>query len=121
MATLINPHQPEDNTTSALQSDSSQSALELLKPDPPIDNDDSTENNAEEADLEALRQAALLSIRPKKSAFKVQAHPVRNNLLSIIPVEEDEEKKPEKKVIKPFFNSRQPTAGQHQQIFIYYL
>ena len=87
MATLINP-QPED---SALLpgADSSQSALELLKPDPPIDN--ATENNdGEEADLEALRQAALLSIRPKKSAFKVQAHPVRANLLSIVPVEEEE-------------------------------
>ena len=86
-----------------------------------IDGTETTENIAEEADLEALRQAALLSIRPKKSAFKVQAHPVRNNLLSIIPVEEDEEKKPEKKVVKSFFNSRQPPAGQHQQIVIYYL
>ena len=65
MATLINP-QPED---SALLpgADSSQSALELLKPDPPIDN--ATENNdGEEADLEALRQAALLSIRLKKNS-----------------------------------------------------
>ena len=106
MATLINP-QPED---SALLpgADSSQSALELLKPDPPIDN--ATENNdGEEADLEALRQAALLSIRPKKSAFKVQAHPVRANLLSIVPVEEEE--KPEKKVVKPFA-SRQPAAAR---------
>ena len=40
MATLINPHQPEDNNSASLQgsADSSQSALELLKPDPPIDN-----------------------------------------------------------------------------------
>ncbi len=31
--------------------------------------------------------AALASMKPKKSAYKVQAHPVRSNLLSIVPVE----------------------------------
>ena len=36
--------------------------------------------------------AALASIRPKKSAYKVQAHPVRSNLLSIVPVEEEKPK-----------------------------
>ena len=76
---------------------------------------ENNDNGAEEEDeLDALRKAALLSIRPKKSAFKVQAHPVRNNLLSIIPVEDGDEeinKKPEfKKLVKPSsFNSR----GQH--------
>ena len=36
--------------------------------------------------------AALASIRPKKTAYKVQAHPVRSNLLSIVPVEEEKPK-----------------------------
>jgi len=69
-------------------SDSSQAALELLKPDPPLE----AEKHEEEEDLEALRMAALMSIKPKKSAYKVQAHPVRSNLLSIVPVEPEQPK-----------------------------
>ena len=47
----------------------------------------------EEDELEALRMAAIASMRPKKSSYKVQAHPVRSNLLSIVPVEEQPESK----------------------------
>jgi hypothetical protein len=36
----------------------------------------------------ALRMAALRSIKPKKSFYKVQAHPVRSNLLSNVLVED---------------------------------
>ena len=82
MATLLSP------TTEDMPSgDPSQSAaLELLKPDPePVEE----QNQAEEDELEALRRAALMSIRPKKSNYKVQAHPVRQNLLSIVPVEDE--------------------------------
>ena len=65
-----------------------ESALDLLKPDPPL-----AEIKAEEEDeLEALRLAALRSIKPKKPNFKVQSHPVRQNLLSIVPVEEEKKK-----------------------------
>ena len=35
--------------------------------------------------------AAIASMRPEKSSYKVQAHPVRSNLLSIVPVEEQPE------------------------------
>ena len=45
----------------------------------------------EEDELEALRMAAIASMRPKKSSYKVQAHPVRSNLLSIVPVEDQPE------------------------------
>ena len=37
--------------------------------------------------------AAIASMRPKKSSYKVQAHPVRSNLLSIVPVEDQPESK----------------------------
>ena len=47
----------------------------------------------EEDELEALRMAAIASMRPKKSSYKVQAHPVRSNLLSIVPVEDQPESK----------------------------
>ena len=79
MATLLPP-----------TDDTSQSALELLKPDPPMENAKKDEDEID--DLDALRQAALMSIRPKKSVFKVQAHPVRQNLLSIVPVEDEPQK-----------------------------
>merc|ERR1719219_35648 len=36
--------------------------------------------------------AALASIRPKKSSYKVQAHPVRSNLSVIVPVEPEKPK-----------------------------
>ena len=52
-----------------------------------------------EDDLEALRMAALASMKPKKSVYKVQAHPVRSNLLSIVPVEPEVVK--QKPVLKP--------------------
>merc|ERR1712079_487602 len=55
----------------------------------------------EEDELEALRMAALASIKPKKPAYKVQAHPVRNNLLSIVPVEDQGKPKPKLAVIVP--------------------
>jgi hypothetical protein len=61
------------------------SAQELLKPDPPLLLEEKEEG---EDDLDALRMAALRSIKPKKSIYKVQAHPVRSNLLSIVPVED---------------------------------
>lgn len=85
---------------SLLESDNSNAALELLKPDPPLE----VQNDAnEEEDLEALRMAALASMRPKKTAFKVQAHPVRSNLLSIVPVEDDKVELPKESfVVKPF-------------------
>ena len=87
MASVINVNvQPE-------KSDSNQSAMELLKPDPPIEIK-AEEKVDEEDELEALRLAALNSIKPKKSTFKVQAHPVRSNLLSIVPVEPEVAKKP---------------------------
>ena len=66
---------------SVMAEDSNQSALDLLKPDPPME----AIKGEEEDELEALRLAALKSIKPKKSSYKVQAHPVRSNLLSIVP------------------------------------
>jgi len=75
--------------------DSSQSALELLKPDPPLEQkaEAKIQDVGEEDELEALRMAAIASMRPKKSSYKVQAHPVRSNLLSIVPVEDQPESK----------------------------
>jgi len=75
--------------------DSSQSALELLRPDPPLEQNraESKKDEGEEDELEALRMAAIASMRPKKSSYKVQAHPVRSNLLSIVPVEDQPESK----------------------------
>ena len=92
-------------------SDSGQAALELLKPDPPLEAD---KNEEAEEDLEALRMAALMSIKPKKSAYKVQAHPVRSNLLSIVPVEPEQSKGPEDpKAAQPVIS--RPNRGQDER------
>ena len=82
---------------SVMAEDSNQSALDLLKPDPPME----AIKGEEEDELEALRLAALKSIKPKKSSYKVQAHPVRSNLLSIVPVEEPKPEPLKSNVNKP--------------------
>ena len=53
--------------------------------------EDIEDESFESEDKEDLRHTALM--RPKKSSYKVQAHPVRSNLLSIVPVEEQPESK----------------------------
>ena len=63
--------------------------------------EDGGEGEGDDDELEALRLAALNSIRPKKKAeapqppqptgFELKKHPVRNNLVAIvIPSEEDQ-------------------------------
>ena len=94
MASTMVSVQPEN-------SDKSQSALELLRPDPPLEQTEA-KDDGEDNELEALRMAALASIRPKKSSYKVQAHPVRSNLLSIVPVEE--KPKPKLQGFLQFYN-----------------
>ena len=47
----------------------------------------------EVCEKDEVQMAAIASMRPKKSSYKVQAHPVRSNLLSIVPVEEQPESK----------------------------
>ena len=68
--------------------------MDLLKPDPVTEvNNDEVEVKDEDEDLEALRMAALNSIKPKKpSGYVLQKHPVRNNLVSIVTVEPPEKK-----------------------------
>ena len=53
--------------------------------------EDIEDESFESEGKEDLRHTALM--RPKKSSYKVQAHPVRSNLLSIVPVEEQPESK----------------------------
>lgn len=88
-STMVSVNLPENSQ------DSSQSALELLRPDPPLEQkaEAKIQDVGEEDELEALRMAAIASMRPKKSSYKVQAHPVRSNLLSIVPVEDTPESK----------------------------
>ena len=62
-------------------------ASDLLKPDPITAPEDAPED--EDDDLEALRMAALNSIKPKKPSFTRQNHPSRTNLVSIVPVDEN--------------------------------
>ena len=80
-------------------------AEDLLKPEK-VEEEEEEEKDADEGgdddELEALRLAALNSIRPKKKAeappppqpptgFELKKHPVRNNLVAIvIPSEEDQ-------------------------------
>ena len=75
-------------------------AEELLKPET-VEEEKGVDEGGEDGDddeLEALRLAALNSIRPKKKAeappttgFELKKHPVRNNLVAIvIPSEEDQ-------------------------------
>jgi len=98
MASTVMNVQPEN-------SDSSQSAaLELLRPDPPLEQIKVKDDGEDE--LEALRMAALASIRPKKSSYKVQAHPVRSNLSVIVPVEPEETKPKPKLLPAVILNSR---------------
>ena len=93
-------------------SDSGQAALELLKPDPPLE---AEKDEEAEEDLEALRMAALMSIKPKKSAYKVQAHPVRSNLLSIVPVEPEQSKaENDPKAAQPVISQR-PNRGNEER------
>jgi len=60
---------------------------DLLKPD---EEPAAGEGQAgDDDDLEALRMAALNSIKPKKPTYKLKKHPERSNLLAIVPVDED--------------------------------
>ena len=78
-------------------------AEDLLKPEIEEEeekgvDEDGGEGEGDDDELEALRLAALNSIRPKKKAepplpsgFELKKHPVRNNLVAIvIPSEEDQ-------------------------------
>ena len=51
--------------------------------------EDIEDESFESEGKEDLRHTALM--RPKQSSYKVQAHPVRSNLLSIVPVEDQPE------------------------------
>lgn len=68
-------------------SSSASSAQDLLKPDPETQATDQAQDEDEE-DLEALRLAALSTIKAKKPAYVVQAHAKNQNLLAIIPVDD---------------------------------
>ena len=76
-------------------------AEDLLKPDiepatAAVEGKGDDEGGEDDDELEALRLAALNSIRPKKNSeqptgFELKKHPVRNNLVAIvIPSEEDQ-------------------------------
>ena len=72
-------------------------AEDLLKPEiePAADERGDEGGGDDEDELEALRLAALNSIRPKKNTeltgFELKKHPVRNNLVAIvIPCEDDQ-------------------------------
>lgn len=97
---------------------------DLLKPDPVVEERVAED---EEEDLEALRLAALNSIKPKNSApAVVKSHPSRNNLLSIVPAGTNHEARPIRvpprtgipalnPVIIPDF-SRPPPGYRHDDI-----
>ncbi len=60
-------------------------ASNLIKPEP-IDDEVAVkvEQDDDDDDLEALRLAALNSMKPRKPKYELKAHPVRNNLVSIV-------------------------------------
>ena len=74
-------------------------AEDLLKPEiePAADGrgDEGGGDDEDEDELEALRLAALNSIRPKKNTeltgFELKKHPVRNNLVAIVIPSEDDQ------------------------------
>ena len=77
-------------------------AEELMKPET-VEEEKGVDEGGEDGDddeLEALRLAALNSIRPKKKAeappppttgFELKKHPVRNNLVAIVIPSEDDQ------------------------------